>query len=141
MRRLLLLGLLVGCDDAGTNANTVDFGGEWRYVETMSDVPNEITCAANGVYRLDQMGTTFQGDYVQQGVCTTPSGNVSNADSGEVANGLVIGRTLRFRASQYCDYDGSLDPATGRIAGRAICIVVGGGDSVTLQGAWSATRP
>lgn len=130
-----------GCDDAGTSANTVDFGGEWRYVEQMADVPNEVTCDASGVYRLDQMGTMFQGDYVQQGLCTTPAGRFSNADSGLVANGVVIGRTLRFRASQSCDYDGALDPATGRIAGRALCILVGGGDSITLNGTWSAARP
>jgi hypothetical protein len=144
MKRLLLAAvtaLCVACDDVGTNANTVDFGGEWRYVESMTDVPNEITCTADGMYRLTQMGTMFQGDYVQAGVCNTPSGRVDNADSGGVANGVVIGRTIRFRASQYCDYDGALDPATGRIAGRALCILVGGGDSITLQGSWSATRP
>jgi hypothetical protein len=144
MKRVLLpavTALVMGCDDAGTNANTVDFGGRWQYVEDMTDVPNEITCSATGTYRLTQMGTMFQGDYVQAGVCNTPSGRVNNADSGGVANGVVIGRTIRFRASQYCDYDGALDPATGRIAGRALCILVGGGDSITLQGSWSATRP
>lgn len=141
LRLLPFAGLLVGCDDAATNPNTADFGGVWQYVENMTDVPNDIVCAATGVYRLTQMGTTFNGDYVQHGLCSTPTGPVNNADSGGVANGLVIGRTIRFRASQYCDYDGALDPATGRIAGRALCILVGGGDSIHLTGTWSATRP
>ena len=144
MRTLRLLpfaGLLVGCDDPATKPNTADFGGVWRYVENMTDVRSDIACTANGVYRLNQMGTMFHGDYVQEGLCTTPEGPIDNSDSGGVANGVVIGRTIRFRASQYCDYDGALDHATGRLTGRALCILVGGGDSIHLIGTWSATRP
>ena len=144
MRRpvaLLLAALAAACTEPATTANTHDFGGVWRYTETMTDVPNGITCDATGQYRLTQMGMMFHGDYVQTGLCQTPTGVINNADSGGVANGLVIGRTLRFRAVPYCDYDGALDPASGRIAGRLLCILVGGGDSLTLQGMWSATRP
>lgn len=142
-RTLLLLPLatLLGCSELATSANTHDFGGVWRYTETMADVPSNITCNATGLYRLTQMGMMFQGDYVQEGLCQTPTGPIDNADSGGVANGLVIGRTLRFRAVPYCDYDGTFDPATGRIAGRSLCILVGGGDSLTLNGTWSAVRP
>jgi hypothetical protein len=143
MRRpvaLLLAALAAACEPA-IAPNTHDFGGIWRYTETMTDVPNAISCTATGQYRLTQMGMMFHGDYVQAGLCQTPSGVINNADSGGVANGLVIGRTLRFRAVPYCEYDGALDPGSGRIAGRSLCILVGGGDSLTLHGTWSATRP
>lgn len=143
MKRVLVAALvtLAGCDDAGTSPNTVDFSGQWRYAESMTDVPNDIRCTSNGLYRLSQAGTMFSGDYVQTGLCRTPSGLVDNADSGFVANGVVVGRTIRFRSGLYCDYDGALDPGTGRIAGHSLCILVGGGDSITLNGTWSAERP
>jgi len=143
MKRVLVVALVTfaGCDDAGTNPNTVDFSGQWHYVESMTDVPNGITCNSDGMYRLSQTGTMFSGDYVQTGLCRTPGGFVNNADSGSVANGVVVGRTIRFKSGFYCDYDGALDPATGRLAGRSLCILVGGGDSITLNGTWSAQRP
>lgn len=142
MRRSVALILtVVACSDPATRANTHDFGGVWQYTETMTDVPNGIACSAAGQYRLTQMGMLFHGDYVQTGVCQTPEGAIDNADSGGVSDGIVVGRTIRFRAVPYCDYDGSLDASSGRVTGRSLCILVGGGDSLTLRGSWSATRP
>jgi len=130
-------GLLAGCADSATTPNTAYFGGAWNYVETLGNVPNGVTCADTGVYRLDQMGTMFAGDYVQSGVCSIRGGLVSNVDSGGVAQGLVVGRTIRFTADLVCDYDGRLDEAAGKITGRVVCLLQ---DSVTLAGTWSATR-
>lgn len=138
---LLVVPLLGACSEPATADNTHDFGGIWHYTETMTDVPNGITCSATGHYRLTQLGMLFHGDYVQTGVCRTPGGPINNADSGGVADGFVIGRTIRFRAVPYCDYDGALEVASGRLLGRSLCILVGGGDSLTLRGRWSATRP
>ena len=134
-----LVGCLVGCSDSSTNPNTEDFGGAWHYVEVLSDVPNGVSCADTGVYRLTQAGTMFDGDYVQSGVCSTPSGLQDNTDSGGVTGGQVIGRTLRFTAALVCAYDGRLDPMVARISGRVVCILPGM-DTLTLAGAWSATR-
>jgi hypothetical protein len=138
---VLLLLLTAGCSEPATSGITHDFGGVWRYTETMTDIPNGITCNATGFYRLTQQGMVFHGDYVQTGLCQTPDGPINNADSGGVAQGIVIGRTLRFRAVPYCDYDGAFDPATGTVNGRSLCILVGGGDSLTLNGSWTAARP
>ena len=134
-----LAGLVAGCSEATTDPNTADFGGNWQYIETLIDLPNGISCADTGVYRLTQMGEKFAGDYVQVGVCHTTMGVLSNADSGGVAGGRVIGRTLRFTVDQVCDYDGSLDQSTGRINGRVLCILTGP-DTLRLSGTWSATR-
>lgn len=135
-----LVGLLVGCSDSSTNPNTADFGGTWHFVEVLDNVPHDISCADTGVYRLTQTGTTFDGDYVQRGICRTAAGLVDNADSGSVTDGRVVGRTLRFKASLVCEYDGALDSATGRISGRGLCVLQGGGDTLKLSGVWSATR-
>ena len=134
-----LAGVLAGCVEATTNPNTTDFGGNWQYVETLIDIPNGITCADTGVYRLNQSGEVFAGDYVQVGVCQTSMGILNNADSGGVASGRVIGRTLRFKVDQVCDYDGALDHATGKIDGRVLCVLMGQ-DTLRLSGTWSATR-
>jgi hypothetical protein len=134
-----LAGLVAGCAEAATNPNTTDFGGNWQYVETLIDLPNGISCADTGVYRLTQMGEKFAGDYVQVGVCRTTMGVLNNADSGGVAGGRVIGRTLRFTVDQVCEYDGALDHATGKINGRVLCVLIGQ-DTLRLTGNWSATR-
>ena len=136
-------GLLVGCGEAATNPNTADFAGAWRYVETMRDLSAGVSCADTGVYRLSQTGTDFAGDYVQSGVCQTTMGFLDNTDSGGVANGVVVGRTLRFTAAQVCDYDGKLDPNSGGISGHLLCLLADApapGDTIRLAGTWTATR-
>src|SRR5262245_1266413 len=98
IRFIPLAGFLAGCGGA-TNPNTSDFGGAWNYVEVLQDVPNGVSCADTGVYRLVQMGTQFVGDYAQSGVCSTPLGLQDNTDSGFVTAGHVLGRTLKFTAA------------------------------------------
>ena len=133
----LSAGLLTGCADSATSPNTAYFGGAWHYVETLGSVSSGVSCADTGVYRLDQMGAAFNGDYVQRGVCSVPGGVVNNADSGIVAGGKVVGRTIRFTADLVCDYDGLFDEGAGKITGRVVCLLQ---NSVTLAGTWSATR-
>lgn len=133
----LSAGLLAGCTESTTSPNTAYFGGAWNYVETLGNVSSGVSCADTGVYRLNQMGTMFAGDYLQSGVCSVPGGLVSNVDSGGVAAGHVVGRTIRFTVDLVCDYDGLLDEKAGKITGRVVCLLQ---DSVTLAGTWSATR-
>ena len=139
-KRLAFLLAAAACQ-TGTDPNTADVSGRWTFTETLEDRPHGITCADTGIYEITQTGDRFVGRYEQRGLCRTPGGPVDNTDAGTVAGGRVIGRTILFRAGQYCDYDGALDLTTGHITGRALCILVGGGDSITLNGMWSGKRP
>lgn len=141
MRRALWVpfaGLLAACADP--SANTHDFAGDWTYTEVLSDIPKGLSCSATGVYHFNQAGTMVDGYYIQDGVCTTPSGPVSNADSSSVTMGRVVGRTIAFRASTICDYDGTLDLGSGVISGVGTCLIPRTSDTVHLIGNWSATR-
>jgi hypothetical protein len=135
------IGALLGaCADTTAGANTATVHGTWRYVETLESVSDGIACADTGVYRWTQSGTVFAGDYVQRGVCRTPLGVVNNADSGGVSDGRIVGRSIRFRASLFCEYDGLREAAVERITGRAVCVLSNATDTLRLAGVWSATR-
>ena len=142
VRRVLvypLAGLLAACSES-SGANTHDFAGDWQYVEVLTDLPKGIACTDTGVYHFNQMGTAVHGYYIQRGICSTPGGFVNNADSDAVFMGRVLGHTLEFRASLYCDYDGTLDLNTGILSGVGICMIPRTSDTVALQGTWTATR-
>ena len=117
-RSLVLLLAAVACD-AGTDPNTADVSGHWTFTETFEDHAHGISCADTGSYEITQIGEQFSGRYGQRGACRTPAGVVDNADSGTVQNGRVIGRTVRFKVTLNCDYEGSASgmPATA-LAGR-----------------------
>src|SRR5882672_643597 len=137
-KRVALLLAAAACN-AGTDANTADVGGRWRFTETLEDRVHGITCADTGTYQITQLGDRFGGLYGQSGVCRTPGGAVSNADSGTVQGGHVIGQTIRFMVDANCEYDASVSgmPAT-QLAGHAKCLLQGA--SGTLLGTWQAAR-
>jgi len=140
MRRLAVLLLLTACSSAGTAPNTADVSGLWRFTESFSDVTDGISCADTGTYFLEQQGAMFSGVYSQRGVCVTPQGAVSNADSGSVSAGQMTGHTLKFVAPN-CAYDGSLDPDTHqRIDGHVACQLSDSTRTLKFTGFWKASR-
>jgi hypothetical protein len=137
-KRLALLLAAAACN-AGTDSNTAEVGGRWRFTETLEDRVQGITCADTGTYDITQMGDRFSGLYGQSGVCRTPGGAVNNADSGTVQGGHVIGQTIRFMVDASCEYEASVSgmPAT-QLAGRGTCVLQDA--NRTLLGIWQATR-
>ena len=130
----------VGCG-AGTDPNTADVGGSWRFTETLEDRAHGITCADTGTYEITQMGDRFSGLYGQSGVCRTPGGAVDNTDSGTVQGGRVVGHTVRFMVNANCEYEGSLTgmPAN-HLAGRGSCVLQDANSTLNFLGTWQATR-
>jgi hypothetical protein len=137
---LILLVVAAACT-AGTEANTADVSGRWKFTETLKDVAHSITCTDSGSYDITQVGDTFSGVYYQRGACITPTGAVDNTDSGTVHAGRVIGRTVRFMVTANCDYEGSVSgmPAT-TLAGRGVCVLQDVDRTLSFSGTWQATR-
>jgi hypothetical protein len=130
------------CAHAGTDPNTADISGSWRYIESFSDVPHGISCTDTGTYYLVQTGTRFTGVYTQSGLCRRPQGPINNADSGSVTDGRMTGRTLRFAAPN-CAYDGALNADTfDRIMGHVACTLRDTTNAITFNftGSWQAER-
>lgn len=140
MRRVFAVLLLTACANAGTAPNTADVSGFWRFTESFTDVADGISCADTGTYELVQHGAMFSGIYSQSGICVTPQGAVSNADSGSVSAGQMTGRTLRFAAPN-CAYDGSLDADTqAHIDGHVACQLSDATRTLKFTGFWKASR-
>ena len=131
----------VAACQAGTDANTVDVSGRWAFTETFVDFAHGMSCADTGTYDITQTGDRFVGVYAQRGFCTTPTGIVSNADSGTVAAGRVIGRTVRFMVTANCEYEGSANgmPAM-ELTGHGACVLQDTDRILNFTGTWKATR-
>lgn len=138
---LAAAALVVAACQAGTEANTVDVSGRWEWTETLEDRVNGISCADTGTYHISQVGDRFVGTYGQSGVCRTPTGPFSNADSGTVDAGRVVGFTIQFTVTANCQYNGAASgtpPST--LTGHATCVLQDGTRRLTLAGAWKANR-
>jgi hypothetical protein len=131
----------VAACQAGTDANTVDVSGRWSFTETFVDYAHGMSCADTGTYDITQTGDRFVGIYAQRGYCTTPSGIVNNADSGAVAAGRVIGRTVRFMIAENCEYEGASNGVPPmELAGHGACVLHDTDRLLSFTGTWKATR-
>jgi hypothetical protein len=126
---------------AGTESNVADVSGHWEFTETLEDKVHGFSCADTGTYEISQLGDQFVGRYAQTGVCRTPSGLVSNEDSGTVEAGRVIGRTIHFMVTASCSYEGSAaGMPTSTLMGKGLCVLNDGTRTISLNGTWQATR-
>jgi hypothetical protein len=139
-RSLAVLLAAAACE-AGTDPNTADVSGRWAFTETLEDRAHGISCADTGTYDIVQTGDRFTGVYAQRGVCQTPTGSVNNADSGTVDAGRVVGRTVRFKVTANCEYQGSASgmPAA-TLAGRGVCVLEDVNRTLNFLGTWNAVR-
>lgn len=130
----------IQCANGGTDPNLVDISGHWEFVEQFTDALHQITCVDSGGYDMVQAVDGFAGTYGQRGTCRGPGVIADNADSGQVSEGHVVGRTIRFKAPN-CGYDGHLSTESDdRVTGRVVCAIGDGTTTYDFSGTWSATR-
>ena len=139
---LLLLPLLgLGCTRGGTDPSVPAIAGRWAYTESITDDLFHISCADTGTYEFTQVGSAFDGTFAQVGTCRSPSGPLDNHGRGPVADGRIVGLTVRFHAAACCEYEGQLsgDPPSG-LGGRGFWDLELGGTMHHFTGTWEARR-
>jgi hypothetical protein len=153
---LLAFTLVVACGgDDPSGPSQVDVGGVWRM--TFSNMAGTgVSCNSDpGNMSLTMSGATFSGTYGPMTVsCTTGSGALQDSLQGVVVNGGVSGRAVSF------DLD---SPDLHQTGGTSAClpgecdipppysavymsgtthwtIDLGGGQTASLNGTWSAIK-
>lgn len=147
--RKMFLGAAVGlalaaCGGDSTGPSTTSVAGSW-VVSLTNFSGSGVTCNATGIsVQLSQTGTTLTGTYSGGTYsCTGPGGSTTQAGgTGIIINGVVNGNNVSFDVdTQDSHFTGNVAAGGASMSGSGSeKIDIGGGQTVTLSGAWGAAK-